>query len=117
MFYDKTYYLGAGDKGEDAYRLLHDALDKAGRAGIGRFTFHDREYLAAVRPLDGMLALHTMRFADELVTGRRRSSSTPPSASPSEREIEMAGKLDLVAAARSSSRASARTSTARRCST
>src|SRR5436305_14694006 len=25
VFYDRTYYLGAGDKGADAYRLLHDA--------------------------------------------------------------------------------------------
>ena len=40
------------------------------RAGLGRFTFHNREYLAAVRPLDGILALHTMRFADELVPGK-----------------------------------------------
>ena len=29
--------------------------------------FHNREYLVAVRPLEGVLALHTMRFADELV--------------------------------------------------
>ena len=49
VFYAKTYYLGAGEGGEDAYRLLHDALEQTGRAGIGRFTFHDREYLVAVR--------------------------------------------------------------------
>src|SRR5829696_10160918 len=66
VFYERTYYLGAGDAGTDAYRLLHDALGRTGRAGLGRFTFHNREYVAAVRPLDGVLALHTMRFADEL---------------------------------------------------
>ena len=67
VFYDRTYYLGAGETGADAYRLLHDALVKAERAGIGRWVFHNREYLVAIRPLDGVLALHTMRFADELV--------------------------------------------------
>ena len=67
VFFDKTYYLGVGDKGADAYRLLHDALGRCGRAGIGRWVFHNREYLVAIRPLDGVLALHTMRFADELV--------------------------------------------------
>ena len=34
---------------------LHDALGATERAGLGRFTFHNREYLAAVRPLDGIL--------------------------------------------------------------
>lgn len=39
VFYEKTYYLGAGKDGADAYRLLHDALGEAGRTGFGRFTF------------------------------------------------------------------------------
>ena len=30
--------------------------------------FHNREYLVAIRPLDDLLGLHTMRFADELVS-------------------------------------------------
>src|SRR3954462_3030646 len=29
VFYDKTYYLGAGDEGEDAFRLLRAALEKS----------------------------------------------------------------------------------------
>ena len=33
-FYDKTYYLGAGDDGEDAYRLLRPALEKSGKVAI-----------------------------------------------------------------------------------
>ena len=48
VFFEKTYYVGSRDD-EDAYRLLHEALRRTGRAGIGRFTFHDREYLVAVR--------------------------------------------------------------------
>src|ERR1700712_830533 len=67
VFYAKAYFLGARDEGADAYRLLHDALVKTGRAAIGRFTFHNREYLVAIRPYEGLLALHTMRFAAELV--------------------------------------------------
>ena len=92
VFYARTYYLGAGDKGGDAYRLLRDALEKTGRAGLGRFTFHNREYLAAVRPLDGVLGLHTMRFADEVVEGGEIEFEAP-SKGPAEREVEMAGKL------------------------
>jgi DNA end-binding protein Ku len=92
VFYEKTYFLGAGKDGADAYRLLHDALGKAGRTGLGRFSFHNREYLAAIRPLDGVLGLHTMRFADELVSGSELDFDEP-GRGPSKREIEMAGKL------------------------
>jgi DNA end-binding protein Ku len=93
VYYDKTYYLGAGNKGEDSYRLLHDALVKSGRAGIGRWVFHNREYLVAIRPItDGVLALHTMNVADELVDPRDLDVPSP-SRKPSKREIDMAGKL------------------------
>jgi DNA end-binding protein Ku len=91
VFYEKTYYVGSRDDA-DPYRLLHEALTRTGRAGIGRFTFHDREYLVALRALDDLLALHTLRFHDEVVTaadleldqGGRR---------PSKQEIQMANKL------------------------
>jgi DNA end-binding protein Ku len=91
LFFDKTYYVGSRDA-EDAYRLLHEALKRSGRAGIGRFTFHDREYLVAVRALDDVIALHTMRFHDELVSP---DEIDVPSGGrkPSKREIEMAAKL------------------------
>jgi DNA end-binding protein Ku len=92
VMYDKTYYLGAQDKGKDAYRLLHDALAKAKRAGIGRWVFHNREYLVSVRALDGSLAMHTMRFHDELVPAKELEIGSP-SRKPSDKELGMAGKL------------------------
>jgi DNA end-binding protein Ku len=92
IFYEKTYYLGAGNKGEDAHRLLHDALEESGRVAVGRFTFHNREYLAAIRPLGKVLALHTMRFADELVAAGDVEFEAPGKG-PSRREVEMAQKL------------------------
>src|SRR3954470_11369896 len=66
-FYERTYYVGAGDKGKDAYALLQAALEKAERAGVGRWVFHNRERTVVIRPLEAVLALHTMRFADDLV--------------------------------------------------
>ena len=115
VYYQKTYYVGAGDAGTDAYRLLHDALGATERAGLGRFTFHNREYLAAVRPLDGILGLHTMRFADELVPGKDIDFDAP-SRKPAEKEVEMARKL--VDSLHESYDPGHRTdATARRCST
>ena len=92
VFYEKTYYLGAGKDGAGPYRLLHDALEQTGRAGIGRFTFHDREYLTAVRARDGVLVLHTLHFADEIVPPDSVDFEKPGKG-PSKREVEMATKL------------------------
>jgi DNA end-binding protein Ku len=91
IFFEKTYYVGARDDTE-AYRVFRAALERAGRVGIGRFTFHDREYLAAVRALDGVLALHTMRFHDEVVEADDLDVDSPGKG-PSKREVEMAGQL------------------------
>jgi DNA end-binding protein Ku len=92
VFYDRTYNVGVGDDGEDAYRLLHDALARADRVGIGRWTFHNREYLVAVRARDEVLALYTMRFAEELVDVKSLDLPSP-SRKPSKREVEMAETL------------------------
>jgi DNA end-binding protein Ku len=91
-YYDRGYYLSAGEGGQDAYRLLHDALAKADRVGIGRWVFHNREYLAALRPFGDVLVLHTMRFADELVDPAKLDLPRP-SRNPGKREVEMAGAL------------------------
>jgi DNA end-binding protein Ku len=91
VFIEKTYYVGCRDDGE-AYRVFRDALKESGRVGIGRFTFHDREYLAAIRPLDGVLALHTMRFHDEIVEAGDLDVAIPRKG-PSKQEVEMAEQL------------------------
>jgi DNA end-binding protein Ku len=91
VFYERTYYVGPRDDA-DAYRFLHEALRRTGRAGIGRFTFHDRVYLVAVRAHDGVIALHTLRFHDEVVAGGDLELDTG-GRKPSKREVQMAGQL------------------------
>jgi DNA end-binding protein Ku len=91
VFFEKTYFAGSRDDA-DAYRLLHAALLKSGRAGIGRFTFHDREYLVAIRALEDVVALHTLRFHDELVPAGDLDLAKPGKG-PSKAEVDMASKL------------------------
>src|ERR687887_1194105 len=91
VFYDRTYYVGAQDGGEDGYRLLLEALRRSERVGIGRFVFHNKEQLVALRALDGLLGLHTMRFADEVASGRDLDIPKP-SKQPAGREVDMAGQ-------------------------
>jgi DNA end-binding protein Ku len=92
IHYDRPYFLGAGKGGADAYRLLHDALQRTGRAAIGRFTFHNREYLAAIAARGAVLVLHTLRFADELV-GADDLELPDAGRKPDEREVAMARQL------------------------
>lgn len=91
IYYEKTQYLGSRDD-EQPYEALRQALEQTGKAGIGRFTFHNREYLVAVRALGPVLALHTLRFHDELVLPERVKVPAPRRG-PSERELELAAKL------------------------
>jgi DNA end-binding protein Ku len=98
-YYDKTYYLGAGDDGEDANRLLRKALESSGKVAIARWTFHDRERLVAVRTLDKILSLQTMNFHDEVIEVDELDLPSPQR-NPTDREIEMAGKLVKSLAAR-----------------
>jgi DNA end-binding protein Ku len=92
IFYEKTYYLGAGDDGEDAFRLLRAALEKSGRVAIARWVFHDRERLVAVRPHEGVLAMATLNFHDEVVEPGELELPSPKK-NPTDRELQMAGKL------------------------
>jgi DNA end-binding protein Ku len=91
VFFEKTYYVGSRSD-QDAYRLLHEALGRSERAGIGRFTFHDREYLVALRALDDVLALHTLRFHDEIVSGDDLEIESA-GRNPSQGEVRMAKQL------------------------
>ncbi len=68
IYYENTYWLGAdGDNAQRAYRLLLQAMEDEQRVGIGSVVMRNKQYLAAIRPLDGALAMSTMRFADEIV--------------------------------------------------
>ena len=91
-YYERTYYLGAQDKSKDAYALLHAALERTERAAVGRWVFHNRERTVVIRTLGDVLALHTMRYEDELVDPNEYELGRVQR-KPSEREIKMASSL------------------------
>lgn len=103
VYFERSYYLAPGRAGEGspggerAYGLLLAALGQAGRVGVGRFVMRTREYLAAVRPMYGVLGLETLFFSDEV----RRAADILPYGFPaqaSERELNVAMKLiDVMA--------------------
>ena len=92
VFFGKPYHCAPQDGAEPAYALLVKALEKTGRVGVGRFTLRQREQLVSVRPVNGVLRVQVMRFADELVDGETLDVDEPSKA-PGKREIDMAGTL------------------------
>ena len=66
VFFD-TPYIVAPDKSAKPYMLLARAMEDAGKVAVGTFVMRSKQYLAALRPVDGRLMLSTMAFADEVV--------------------------------------------------
>ena len=95
IYYENTYYLAADGKGAaKAYNLLLESMEKQAKSAIGKVVIRTKQYLAAIRPLDGVLALSTMRFADEVVpTSEVKNGSSGKSASVSKREVDMASQI------------------------
>jgi DNA end-binding protein Ku len=67
IYYDHPYYLAPGKGAEKAYKLLLDGLEEANKVAIARVVIRSKQSLVAIRPRDGVLAMETMLFADEVV--------------------------------------------------
>jgi DNA end-binding protein Ku len=66
VFFDSAYIV-APDKTPKPYALLARAMQDSGKVAIGRFVMRNKQYVAAIRAIDGRLMLSTMVFADEVV--------------------------------------------------
>ena len=94
IFYQKTYYLAPNrEDAERAYRLLVDAMSSSGRIAIANFVMRSKQYLAAVRPQDGVLALETMYFADEVRDPEEELRRLPVQKKPAKKDLDMAVSL------------------------
>jgi DNA end-binding protein Ku len=66
VFYDTAYVVAPDKATIKPYALLTRAMEDSGKVGIARFVMRTKQYLAAVRPVDGMLMMSTMVYADEV---------------------------------------------------
>jgi DNA end-binding protein Ku len=94
IYFERTYWLAPGnDTATRAYRLLQQAMEDQQRVGIGTVVLRNKQYLAAIRPLDGALAMSTMRFADEVVDRKDVDEVPSGGAKPAAKELKMAAQL------------------------
>jgi DNA end-binding protein Ku len=92
VYYDNTYYLAPDEGGAKAYALLVTAMKRTKRIAIARFVMREKQYLAAIRPVDGALLLHTMRYADEIVS-QKDLGELPGATDLPKKEIDVAESL------------------------
>jgi DNA end-binding protein Ku len=76
-----------------SYQLLVDAMEKKKKVGVARIVMHTKEYLAALRPVDGMLCLETMHFGDEVVEPTRVTEGSAKAHKTDARELKIAEQL------------------------
>jgi DNA end-binding protein Ku len=94
IYFDQPYYLGPAEGAEKAYSLLVKAMSEEGKVAVGRFVLRNREHLAALRPMNGVLTMATMRFPDEVVSPEELDDVFPAETpSVQKREVEMARQL------------------------
>jgi DNA end-binding protein Ku len=93
VYYDHTYWLVPEETGANAYRLLLAAMEDRQLVGIGTVVMRNKQYLAAIRPLDGALAMSTMRFADEVVARSEVDGLTASRTKPSAKELKLATQV------------------------
>jgi DNA end-binding protein Ku len=90
QYFDTPYYLKPEKRGEKAYALLREALEKAGKAGIASVVIRTKQYLAALVAQDELLVLNTLRYADEL---KAPAELEIPKARVAGKELDMALRL------------------------
>jgi DNA end-binding protein Ku len=96
IYFEQPYYLGPDKGAAKAYALLVQAMKESRKVAVARFVLRNKEHLAAIRPMDDVLTLATMRFHDEVsspqdLDGEVFEDEKPKK--PDKRELEMAKQL------------------------
>jgi DNA end-binding protein Ku len=66
VYFDKSYYLGPDRHGNRPYALLSRALIETGRWALARYSTRGKQYLVALRPVEGGLVMQQLLFANEV---------------------------------------------------
>ncbi len=67
IYFEQPYYLVPDKRGVKPYKLLVEAMTESNKVAIGRIVVRSKERLVAIRPVDDMLCIETMRYADEVI--------------------------------------------------
>jgi DNA end-binding protein Ku len=91
IMFDKSYYLAPDSKSTKAYVLLMKTLEDSDRIAIVQFALRQRTRLAALRVRDGVLAMQTLLWDDEVREARVPELDETPKISDA--ELKMSRQL------------------------
>ncbi len=95
MYFETPYYLAPDRRGEKGYALLRETLKHTHKVGIANVVVRTRQYVAALIPVDEVIVMNTLRYADEVRAADELD--VPPknlkAAGVTPRETDMAVKL------------------------
>jgi DNA end-binding protein Ku len=86
MYYETSYYAEPDTKSNKAYALLIQALVKSKKAGLARFVLRSTESLCIVHPVEKVLVITRIRFAQEI---RSTEDLKVPNIEVSKKELDM----------------------------
>ena len=66
VYFERAYWLEPQERAERPYKLLAQVMEQEGRAALGRFVLSTKEHLVLLRPLEGMLALETLYYPEDI---------------------------------------------------
>ena len=95
LYLDTPYFLTPDRKGEKVYALLREAMKASGKIGVASVVLHNKQHLAALIPVGPVLALNTLRWADEVrdFDEFKLPAEGVKAAGVTARELDMAKKL------------------------
>lgn len=65
-FFYRPYHVAPSGKGHKAYALLRATMEKTHKVGLARVVISTKQHLAALMPLEGVMMLNLLRWADEV---------------------------------------------------
>jgi DNA end-binding protein Ku len=87
VYFENTYYLGAGKNGERGYRVLVQALEKTHRIAVGTFTWRGKTTPIAIRVHRDGLLLQRLYFAAEVHNAAEIDRGADPKIRDQERTL------------------------------
>jgi DNA end-binding protein Ku len=90
VYFENSYLLGCEPTSAKAYHLLEEAMTKADKVGVAKFTMRGKERVVLIRPYEGGLMLHTMYYAEEV---RKVEGFGAPDVQLKEAEVKVAHQL------------------------
>lgn len=93
VYFEQPYYLVPDKNAAKPYRLLVDAMTELQKVAVGRLVMRSKESLVAIRPLDGVLCIETMRYADEVIPANQVDGVPDERVEPTDKELQMARQL------------------------